>query len=210
MKKILALTTLILAGLTGSAHATTVDILLGPPGSGTGIVTPSLVSGAFAPITLVSLHPAFSTAGPVSLSGGVLTVGAVGLAVYNITGVGSLVPAPNEFEFRWLNPSAGTVIDVSTTDTNGSVIGSYSILGAQIVAAAGGTSNPIDVIIADPNAVLVSAGFDSTFGNGATTGFMVSDFAEAELPTPLPGSVGLFLTGLVGLFAFGRRFAFKR
>lgn len=209
MKKLLATSAVSLFALMGSAHATTLDVLL--QGS-----TPTVSIGPDVPsnIALTDLNAQFIKVNDASLNGGILTVGngnppssLFGYAQYAIVPT-SGVPNPNQFGFTWLNPQDGINIQVGTSDKAGG-LHSYAIAGNFFSPYIG--ASPLNILLIDPTAVLTTVQFSSLFGDGITTGFRVTNFSENESPlaTPLPGTIGLFLTALAGLLFFGRKMATK-
>ena len=206
--KVLALAALFGIAGAGSAHAVplTIDVLLGAGGTETLSVGSPLASN----ITLTNINTQFSKALGASISGGILTVGnghpksIYGYADFTITPLPT-VAQPNIFGFTWLNPGVNQNIQVTTADASGG-LNSHSISGDLFAPYITG-ADPLNIVIIDPFAVLTSAEFDSLFGNGTTTGFRVTNFAVASnlSAVPLPGTVGLFLTAVAGLFLMRRK-----
>jgi hypothetical protein len=213
-KAILSLAALALFGISGSAHAATLDVFLGTLSTNLSYSASAanlnpdihLTSPAPASLSLSNaqiINPASSSAGNyLDLMGNLFdnnylavfgTSGNVGQATF------TLAANQNVFGFSW-----GSIDDYNTLTITDSRNVTYTLSGADILAhignpVPGNQASQTDVSFVDPFGSIVSVKLGST-----QNAFEAGNFSSSA--TPLPGSVVLFGTALMALAAF----AYKR
>lgn len=213
MNKLLALATVALLGLTGSAHAALVDVTLGNTSSslsyGTGgSLSPNINLSTYGGLLL---NNAQIVAAGTSLSGQYASptgslYGGNYVSVFGVPATGSatfaLAANENTFSFTW-----GTVDPYNTvvlTDSRGTV---YTVTGDDIgnqIAGSIAGSLQTDVKFFDPYGSIVTAQLVSTQNS-----FEAGNFGQGVSSVPLPASLPLFALALGGLFVVARRKANK-
>jgi len=215
MKKLLALAVISFIGLTGVAHAATLDIFLnaGAGGSFFGISSSSLSPN---PLN-VDINLAAANGTSLNLGPNSFIVNGSNFAhkdpSSNLTGAGnagnyvavegggqasfSIASGNNAFGFSW--GTIDTYNQLILTDVKGNI---YTINGTQLAAAVGTPANGVtnfDVDFIDPNGSLKTAVFTSTINS-----FEFGNLAEGNT-APLPASLPLFGAALIGLVVLARR-----
>jgi hypothetical protein len=201
MKKIIALAAFLLAGISSSANASTLDILLGTPStyslsaadliSNVNVSSPQLVPISNAGVVVGSIPNIILKPSNISNATPYLAIFQNGSAQFTPSS------SINQFGFTWGS------IDVFNTVTISDATHTFSITGSDLaahIAVSFGTTEK-DVLFTDPFGPILSVLFSSS-----SNSFEVAHLFQGSNNTvPLPGSMILFMTGLVALLLLRRK-----